>query len=462
MACYAAKLSVAGVSAGSDCFCGVESDLSSAAARARNRPKSECTATSCDADPHEKECGGPGRLLAYQFSCDRPAPPHVHPSLANCSAGTFKAQCEAMDNPGDCHWCANVTTAAPKCLAKGVPCEVPTMRARHMQIPNQTLLGGVKLPMLVMGDGVNWGRGTNWTEWINLVGPGAGIDSAWDYGSEPGIPTGIRASQYNRNQVFITSKIPCDHWDGGVEPMNASQAQYYIERNLEELNTSYVDLMLLHHICRTPAETAAVWGVLEAMKRSGKAKAIGVSNFEVPDLTILAGHAIEPIEVNQCHFGVGEMDSATIAYCREHNIALESYGTLHGSAAMVSNPMIGKIAAKYSVSAAVIMLKFVSQHHITIVTASDSLQYDHEDIHMFDFALADEDMATLKSLQGGKTRTCSDCWKDSCRACQAALTKAGCTPWSNSTCLTCATEHAKVVMPTCLDEAMVYKACINN
>eukprot|EP01052_Picozoa_sp_SAG31_P068298 SAG31_NODE_27105_length_431_cov_0.942771_1_plen_97_part_10 len=50
-------------------------------------------------------------------------------------------------------------------------------------IPFHVLPGGGKLPLLVMGDGVNWGRGTNWTQWINLVGKGAGIDSAWDYGS---------------------------------------------------------------------------------------------------------------------------------------------------------------------------------------------------------------------------------------------------------------------------------------
>jgi hypothetical protein len=95
MACHAAKLTIAGVNAGSDCFCGVSSDMQSAAARARNRPKSECMASACDADPGDKvserfpaththcismayltgkrsrqECGGPGRLLAYQFSCN--------------------------------------------------------------------------------------------------------------------------------------------------------------------------------------------------------------------------------------------------------------------------------------------------------------------------------------------------------------------------------------------------------
>ena len=74
-ACHAAKLTVAGVNDGSDCFCGVATDLEKPAVTARGRPKTECMATACDADAKEKECGGPSRLLAYQFSCDNaPAP----------------------------------------------------------------------------------------------------------------------------------------------------------------------------------------------------------------------------------------------------------------------------------------------------------------------------------------------------------------------------------------------------
>ena len=69
-ACHAAKLTVAGVNAGSDCFCGGDADLESAAAQARSRPKPECMKSACGADPGEKECGGPGRLLAFRFSCD--------------------------------------------------------------------------------------------------------------------------------------------------------------------------------------------------------------------------------------------------------------------------------------------------------------------------------------------------------------------------------------------------------
>ena len=76
--------------------------------------------------------------------------------------------------------------------------------------------------------------------------------------------------------------------------------------------------------------------------------------------------------------------------------------------------------------------------------------------------LTAQDLKELDAIQAGKKRTCSDCWKDSCRACQAALRGAGCVPWSNSTCISCAEQHSAKVMGVCKDEAMVYKACINN
>ena len=79
--------------------------------------------------------------------------------------------------------------------------------------------------------------------------------------------------------------------------MNASLAMGYIDDELAQLNTSYVDLLLFHHRCRTPEETASVWAAFEAAKASGKAHHIGVSNFNTHDLATLAHTAKEPIEV---------------------------------------------------------------------------------------------------------------------------------------------------------------------
>jgi diketogulonate reductase-like aldo/keto reductase len=269
-----------------------------------------------------------------------------------------------------------------------------------LNIPTVKMAGGVELPMLIMGDGASWNRPSNFTSWINLVGKGSGIDTAWDYGQFGGdpptatkgtsalIPPQIAAAGVKREEVMITTKIPCSGFDGGLEPMNATMAQQYIESNLQMLKTDYVDLLLLHHVCRTPAETLMVWKVMEAAKRAGKARAIGVSNFVVADLQALKSSGItEPISANQCHFTVGQIDNATIDWCRKNNVALESYGTLHGPVDM-HHPAITTVAKRRNVSNAAVILKYVSQQGIAIVTASDNTAYDLEDADIFTWQLS--------------------------------------------------------------------------
>lgn len=70
-ACYSARLPTAGIVDGKHCFCGNQAELGSAKSKALARPKSECSGVPCQADAHETECGGAGRLLAYAFTCDR-------------------------------------------------------------------------------------------------------------------------------------------------------------------------------------------------------------------------------------------------------------------------------------------------------------------------------------------------------------------------------------------------------
>lgn len=340
---------------------------------------------------------------------------------------------------------------------------VPLAAASAVKIPQKTMAGAnaVRLPMLVLGDGVSWGRPSNFTAWIELVGENAGIDTAWDYHSEKGIPGAVADAGARRSDVFITSKIPCSGYDGGVEPMNATMARTYMASNLAQLNTTYVDLLLLHHVCLTEQETANVWRAMEEMLRQGQARAIGVSNFDVDALEALLKTAREPISANQCHFAVGEMDDAVIEFCAQHNISLESYGTLHGGNVTGNHPTVRAVAAKYNVSAAVVMMKFVSAHGISIVTASNSAQYDEEDAAMFDFELTEQDMKELAALQGGKVRTCPDCDYKPCQDCQAALKEAGCKPFGGFGCTDCAKGKA-AVMNVCGTEAMVYKACYIN
>lgn len=370
-----------------------------------------------------------------------------------------------------------VRLAAAACLLSG-----SSAVKQAVAIPTVELAGGggVQLPMLVMGDGAAWGRGTNWTEWVTLAGKGAGLDSAWDYGQMGGsppnatggtqtaIPPALAAAGVRREDVVITSKLPCGGFDGGLEPMTAAAAQQYIDANLAMLNTTYIDLLLLHHVCSSRAETAMVWREMEAAKRAGKARAIGVSNFVVADLEALAAdtNLTEPIAANQCHFTVGQIDTAVIAYCKAHGIVLASYGTLHGPVP-TNHPAIAAVAARRNVSEAAVVLKYVSAHGIAIVTASDSAAYDVEDAGIFGWELTADDMAQLDAVQGGQALTCSDCYAQPCRTCQEAIKAAGCgsfiPSYDHTGCMGCvanlsAVSMAQVRAAGCSDD-YIFKAC---
>ena len=140
--------------------------------------------------------------------------------------------------------------------------------------------------------------------------------------------------------------------------MPDSPLQGYIDDELAQLNTTYVDLLLSHHRCKTGAETAAVWSAFEAAKKAGKAKHIGVSNFNTHDLALLAKTAVEPIEVLEAHFGVGLMDWEVLAYTAQHDIHPVSFSSLSESATDLPTlpPAVGKVAAALNVTATQVFL----------------------------------------------------------------------------------------------------------
>jgi len=329
------------------------------------------------------------------------------------------------------------------------------------EVPTHILPSGVKLPMFYLGFG-------NFSAWLQLMGPGAGIQTAWGYHNENTIPPIISASGLKREDIYLSSMLPCGGIDGGAEPMNTTQAEWYMAQNLLQLNTTYIDVLLLHHRCRSPDETKAVWSAMEGFKQSGMARAIGVSNFDSNDLRMLLPVTKEPIEVNEAHFAVGEMDYETIAFCNLHNISLIAYSTLSGSVPM-THPTLVKIAAKHGVSSAVVMMRFVSAHGISVLSSSGKEVEMKEDVAMFDLNLSENEIIEIAAIQDGKKRTCPDCYTDECQGCARTLQKNGCPVGefpiagrgnpNGTECMNCAERNHQTVYRVCGQEYMVAKAC---
>ena len=166
-----------------------------------------------------------------------------------------------------------------------------------------------------------------------------------------------------RGDVFVVSKIPCGGYDGGEEPMTTALAESYVAQVLDELGTSYVDLLLLHHVCTTHDETLLAWRVLEPRWAAGR-RAVGVSNFDTPDLRWLLGVAKEPVAANECHFAAGMMDDEMIRFAAAANVSLMAYGVLHGTIDP-SDPAVRRSRRTQRIAVGV-LLRFVGQHNIAL------------------------------------------------------------------------------------------------
>jgi diketogulonate reductase-like aldo/keto reductase len=178
------------------------------------------------------------------------------------------------------------------------------------------------------------------------------IDTARVYRNERGVGLGLRDSGISREQVFITTKVPADH-------KSYEQAKADIETSLSELGVDYVDLWLIHAPRPWPemfgdtgqryfAENLQVWRALEEAYQRGQAKSIGVSNFDVADLTNLTDHCTIAPVANQIRFHIGHTQDEVTTYCRAHRILIEAYSPI-GTGRLLDNADIVAMAEQYNV-----------------------------------------------------------------------------------------------------------------
>merc|ERR1712086_837323 len=369
------------------------------------------------------------------------------------------------------------TTMAMRILLLLLLCCCCTIQA-SARIPSHPLAGGGQIPMLGMG-------GYDFAGWFKAAGAPAMIQTFHGYNNGAHLAPQIQAA--GRENVFVSTGIPCGCCgsDGpAITPMTASLATGYIQDELSQLNTSYVDLLLFHHRCRTAAETAAVWTAFEAAKRSGVARHIGVSNFNTHDLKLLTATAVEPIEVLEAHFGVGVMDFEALEFTAAHNIhpvAFASRSELSTDLPTLM-PAVTAVAQAHNVSTTQVLYSYINSKNVTVLSSYDPTkpQYLVQDLQIFDIHLTHDEISSLDKVTAGK-RSCPDCFTFECQACAQALLKLNCPigplhggfVWGRSNpqgmeCVACAglDKNKADVMAACGDESrgesietLVPKAC---
>ncbi len=214
------------------------------------------------------------------------------------------------------------------------------------------------------------------------------LDTASIYGNESGVGRAIKQSGVSREEIFVTSKV----WnrDQGYEQTLAA-----FEASLERLDMDYVDLYLVHWpVTGLYKET---WRALETIYESGRARAIGVSNFLVHHLQdLLSSARIVPM-VNQVEFHPYLQQPDLQAFCRQRHIQLEAWRPLM-KGKVLEIPEIIALAEKYGKNPVQMTLRWMIQRGVVTIPKSANKARICSNADIFDFDIADEDLAGIDSL----------------------------------------------------------------
>jgi 2,5-diketo-D-gluconate reductase A len=224
------------------------------------------------------------------------------------------------------------------------------------------------------------------------------IDTAEMYGNERGVGEAIRAAGLDRADVYITTKLN----NGFHEPDAARKA---FAGTLEDLGFDYVDLFLIHWPLPTlyGGDFVSTWKTLEEFKRDGRARSIGVSNFQVAHLERLADETETVPAVNQIELHPYFAQNELLAFDAEHGIATEAWAPLV-QGAVLDDESVLDVAHAYGKSAAQVVLRWHVQRGIIVFPKSITPTRMRENFEIFDFELSDADMERISALdRDGRT-----------------------------------------------------------
>ena len=218
------------------------------------------------------------------------------------------------------------------------------------------------------------------------------VDTAEMYGNEAEVGQAISKSGLSRGEVFVTTKLSND----AHQPDDARLA---FEGSLKALGFDYVDLFLIHWPLPTgyDGDFVSTWRTLEEFYRDGRARSIGVSNFQPHHLRRIHTEreitpAVNQIEVNP-YLTQGELHR----FCAEHEIVVEAWSPL-GRGRVLADPTVDDIARRYGKTPAQVVLRWHIERGDVVFPKSVTPSRIRENIDVFDFELTGEDVEAITAL----------------------------------------------------------------
>lgn len=220
------------------------------------------------------------------------------------------------------------------------------------------------------------------------------IDTASVYGNETAVGLAIKRSGIQREDLFITSKL----W---VQDAGYESAKKAIDLTLENLQTNYIDLYLIH---RPFNDYYGAYRAMEEAYKEGKIRAIGLSNFDAARIVdLIMNNEVKPAVVQvECHPFYQQEDLR--GFLQENNILMEAWAPFaEGKKHIFQNDVLKTIAQKYEKSVAQVILRWNIQRQIVPLSKTVHTNRMEENLAVFDFELSQEDMHFIASLDENQT-----------------------------------------------------------
>jgi len=215
------------------------------------------------------------------------------------------------------------------------------------------------------------------------------LDTAASYLNEEAVGKGIKRSGVAREELFITTKL----W---IQRNGYEGTKRAFENSLKRLQLDYIDLYLIH---QPFGDVYGEWRAMEELYQQGKVRAIGVANFYPDRIMDLMIHSDITPAVNQIEVNPFNQQIDTQKFLQENNVQVEAWAPFaEGKNNIFRNELLLSIAAKHKKSVAQVILRWLSQRGIVVLSKSVRKERMIENINVLDFELSTEDMTAITTL----------------------------------------------------------------
>ncbi len=269
---------------------------------------------------------------------------------------------------------------------------------------------GVRMPRIIYGTAWKKDRTAALVEQVIVLGF-RGIDTACQpkHYNEAGVGDGVAASLRHgieRSELYLQSKFtPLSGQDPMQVPYDtkaclSEQIAQSFQTSLKNLQTTYLDCLVLHSPLANPQQTMKAWQAMEQIFHSGGVKQLGISNcYDPGQFELLYRNAtIKPAVIQNRFYAQTGYDRAIRDFCREHRIIYQGFWTLTANPNVLAHPMLKVLAEKYRRSAAQIFFRYLSQIDIIPLTGTTSESHMREDLAVFDFELTADECEIVERL----------------------------------------------------------------